>query len=518
MSAYKKLKLIPAGAMFEAQRPQPPVDPVIAKIDVLNKKMQKALAGGHYNDEKVKKYRKLLSEYLHYYDVYKTPKTQINDVVEESSTDDEIEPNENSNRYHTPVARMESYTAQPSTSRQIPIISSHQNVSLENRFPTEEEVNQRISLMVKHPDIVDFNSKGQLIYKNLAVPDTNVLDLLAGEGKSQNLFDAAVNEALQREQTKKSTTPIHTHKQPKQLAIPNTLPPQTNTSTYYYQPPQPSTSSKYVNPMTLLKDSGYTGQINNSAHDEIVAPTPPPTTQPKMNRKRNIHEAEIGISKSKAKIQNQSQLETHGVSEDNYNQFQPPRTSTPLPEPQMQYDYKYLARNKKAATVRNPLTIANDSRSLPRSQRIVRKRQEKRKRSSESSEESNANQAKLRKHDSSNTLDMDILRRLRLLTRKRKADRQIGPAKKFAKDMIEREYHKTFRERMSERRLQKMKTTRRYPKQNYMKDNARLARIISKARGRTIDAIKKPTKRPGNKQSRLSRLARKRSNIHGRPS
>ena len=48
-----------------------------------------------------------------------------------------------------------------------------------------------------------------------------------------------------------------------------------------------------------------------------------------------------------------------------------------------------------------------------------------------------------------------------------------------------------------------------------MKDNARLAGNISKARGHIIDAIKKPTKRPGNKQSRLSRLARKRSNIHG---
>jgi hypothetical protein len=139
---------------------------------------------------------------------------------------------------------------------------------------------------------------------------------------------------------------------------------------------------------------------------------------------------------------------------------------------------------------------------------------------------------------------LDILRRLRLLSKKRKATKQIGPSRKYMREWVEhskkkrspnnllqdmvakrlRKFTRTaaetagkkaFRAARAKEAVAKIRSLRATRERDYKKTQQPLAKILLKARKQAYSKKKKPTKRLTNLQSHLSRQARLRELAHG---
>jgi hypothetical protein len=145
-------------------------DPTVEKVSSVHDKMSSVLDRKISNDLKIKQFRKQLLDYLHYrrQAVNGVGMDQGREAHYGSSGDDEY-------RSMSP----------PSISETPP-----------PHIPTETQVDEMVTAITHRPEIVRFNPQGQLMYHGKTIPDTDILDLLAGAGPARKIFETGVKEAL----------------------------------------------------------------------------------------------------------------------------------------------------------------------------------------------------------------------------------------------------------------------------------------------------------------------------------
>ena len=131
--------------------------------------------------EKVKRLRQLLLNFLHYIrrpqgytKVHHDSTPPARDVLEEMSTFED------------------NYDSLPSLPRSWgpPIARSTPIPSLDG-----VEMEEAIEAMTRRPEILTYSDQGQMIYRGVAIPDTDILDLLSGNrANGREIFNAGINE------------------------------------------------------------------------------------------------------------------------------------------------------------------------------------------------------------------------------------------------------------------------------------------------------------------------------------
>ena len=69
-----------------------------------------------------------------------------------------------------------------------------QHYSTAVEAPSEQQLNDMVAAITQRPDILDVNMRGELVYRGMDVPGSNILDLIAGGGEDQQLFQVGVRE------------------------------------------------------------------------------------------------------------------------------------------------------------------------------------------------------------------------------------------------------------------------------------------------------------------------------------
>ena len=71
--------------------------------------------------------------------------------------------------------------------------------------PSEQQLNDMVAAITQRPDILDVNMRGELVYRGMDVPGSNILDLIAGGGADQQLFQAGSEGSPRSSATTQST-------------------------------------------------------------------------------------------------------------------------------------------------------------------------------------------------------------------------------------------------------------------------------------------------------------------------
>ena len=62
---------------------------------------------------------------------------------------------------------------------------------------TAINVDNMVTALTERPDVMRFNDNGELVYHGITLPNSNVVDLMAGVGADRDIFNAGINEVLQ---------------------------------------------------------------------------------------------------------------------------------------------------------------------------------------------------------------------------------------------------------------------------------------------------------------------------------
>ena len=146
--------------------------PEATKVMDVQKQLNKALRKTNTSDgDKVRKIQQLLMKYLHHFKNLRgrslKPKYTSPQSIYQTDNDETNDPNN-----------------EPQQSG-----------------PTEQEVNNMVAAITRRPDIMDINMRGELVYRGLNIPGSNILDLMSGVGSDQELFEAGMREVQEAEQT-----------------------------------------------------------------------------------------------------------------------------------------------------------------------------------------------------------------------------------------------------------------------------------------------------------------------------
>ena len=146
--------------------------PEATKAMDVQKQLNKALRKTYASDgEKVRQIQQLLMKYLYHFKNLRGRAMKL-------------KPSSPQSIYQTAIEE----TNEPANENQ-------QNV------PTEQEVNDMVAAITRRPDIMDINMRGELVYRGLDVPGSNILDLMSGVGADQELFEAGMREVQEAERT-----------------------------------------------------------------------------------------------------------------------------------------------------------------------------------------------------------------------------------------------------------------------------------------------------------------------------
>jgi hypothetical protein len=322
-------------------------DSRMTKIATLDKSMHKVLQNKYSDGEKLQQFRKLMTDYLHYLQAHGTPNPpevptpiQISDEEFDTASEPEIR------NFIEPAA-------------------------------TERQLDNIVSAITHRPEIVRIEPSGELVYHGVAVPNTNIVDLIAGRGEGQHLFDTAVREAMEADQSNELPDPIQLPPQPTRKSTP------------------PGLRQRRLHPYLRNK------AVKPAIHTEYQV---------------TKHPAESGVQEVLSNSRNTTvkSIDRSGWPPRNYldetvEDFQPLRSSTPIPETTWK-------------TLRDKTGQAIETR------RIRRRLQNKR--------NSRVQIGPSRKYarDMDDSAEMAIIDKFLRLQKKRKAKVQIGPSAKYIRD------------------------------------------------------------------------------------
>ena len=172
--AFSKMKLVPVD---------PSIPPASAKVSDLGQSMVSVLQQrGESNDSKLKRFRELLMDYLHY--LSRHGGRRVDGVAPQSS------PLNDSGTSHGSSHDGASY---------------HSAVSIPDIAPDErpiadishQHVDDIITTVTTRPDIINFSPQGELVYHGVTIPNTDFLNLIGGlDGEGREMFDEGVQEIL----------------------------------------------------------------------------------------------------------------------------------------------------------------------------------------------------------------------------------------------------------------------------------------------------------------------------------
>ena len=321
MSAFSKMMLVPAQGV---------PDPTSSKISSLDSAMHNALV------------QKKPTEYLR---PQSSAMRQIEEAVETATHSD----------YNT--AHVES----------------------QGEIRNETDMNNRITAITHQPQIVNFNPSGELVYHGVTVPNTNILDLIAGQGEGQQVFDRGVQEAMEA------------YTAPKTSHSPSTVPKfrrQQRLNPYSRKAPQ---TKVVINAQRRLNDSDWQSkQIRGMEKTQQQLPTDPRNTLVKTvdtNERQSIN-----------------------YLDETVEDFLPPRTSTPRP------DHRNWETLKD--TTGETLAALRRLRHLQNKRKALRQTGPSRKYA----------------RDIDDPAEIAMVDRFMRLQRKRRARTQIGPSRKYMRE------------------------------------------------------------------------------------
>lgn len=393
-------------------------DSRMTKIATLDKSMHKVLQNKNSDGEKLQQFRKLMTDYLHYLQAHGTPNPP--DIPKPIQRSDE----------------------------EFDTASEPEIRNIIEPAATERQLDNIVSAITHRPEIVRIEPSGELVYHGVTVPNTNIVDLIAGRGEGQHLFDTAVREAMEADQSNELPDPIELPHQPTRKSTP------------------PGLRQRRLHPY-----------LRNSA------------AKPAIHTEYQVikHPTESGVQVSNSRNTTVKSIDRNGWPPRNYldetvEVFQPLRSSTPIPETTWK-------------TLRDKTGQAIETR------RIRRRLQNKR--------NSRVQIGPSRKYarDIDDSGELATIDKFLRLQKKRKAKVQIGPSAKYSRapdDPAERlealkykmrlqRRHKKPRENIKAKILsQKARAAKtkmimskiRQSHQNYINDDGgiKLHRMITKAR------------------------------------
>ena len=92
------------------------------------------------------------------------------------------------------------YASTPYARSEVGSVTGGRVQSSNSRPPTEQELGDLITALTQRPDILGYNSDGEMVYHGVPVPDTDILDLMSGADTSalgRDIFNAGVHEVLE---------------------------------------------------------------------------------------------------------------------------------------------------------------------------------------------------------------------------------------------------------------------------------------------------------------------------------
>ena len=164
----------------------------VAKTNVLRNEMTNVFRERDSDDEKVKKLRGLMMDYLHYYNSARSTQSQQmgqmgnNTMLNNTS----VTPHVNNKWWG------DSYSV-PSRGLGTPVGSSTP-YQVNNGAPSEGQIANLITAITKKPEILTYTPKGEMVYHGVTVPDTDIIDLMSGQGgQASEIFNAGVQEVME---------------------------------------------------------------------------------------------------------------------------------------------------------------------------------------------------------------------------------------------------------------------------------------------------------------------------------
>ena len=336
-------------------------DPLNTKLSTLDKSMHQVLRNNDTNDEKLKKFRKLMLNYLHY-------------LRAESATP--------ANPTEIPTTNEDSDT-EFNTASDPPEVHN-----IANSSAAERQINDRVSAITHRPEIVNFNPSGELVYHGVTVPNTNILDLIGGQGEGQDIFDSGVREAAEDQAAKFVTDQASGSRHPS--VIPK-LRRQRRLNPYLRQTSQMPSMKRNTNE-SEWKIERVTD--NNESKEEK------PKEIPQFGDQRNT------IVKT---IENNDWQPINYLNE-TVDDFLPPRTSTPIP------DHRNWETLKD--TTGEALAALRRLRHLQNKRKALRQTGPSRKYA----------------RDIDDPAEIAMVDRFMRLQRKRRARTQLGPSRKYMRE------------------------------------------------------------------------------------
>jgi hypothetical protein len=216
--AFSKMKLVPIEQTIG--------EPITTKVNKIDNEIKHVFGERRSDDEKVKKLRKLLMDFLHYYKsgLYQRGRMSKADKAQQSSLSSTQRPTQPTTRAYSGGSDMRGPSVVSNISEDdIPGLNNLTSISSQwpssvgvtasttpvetppplnflpetGRESSNEEFANTIAAITHRPDILTYSPvSGQMLYHGNRIANTDIVDLIAGVGEARDIFTTGVNEVL----------------------------------------------------------------------------------------------------------------------------------------------------------------------------------------------------------------------------------------------------------------------------------------------------------------------------------